>query len=103
MLSLDNALNEAELRDSIGAFASTLEAEPFRYVAELKLDGLSMAAQYRRRPVQQGCDARRWPCRRGRDRKRAHHSSLPLKLRKQSWPTFEMRGEVVMTATASST
>ena len=41
MLSLDNALNEEELRD----FLNRIGDVP--YVAELKLDGLSMAAHYR--------------------------------------------------------
>jgi DNA ligase (NAD+) len=46
MLSLDNALNEAELRDFDRRVRQLLEGAPFRYVAELKLDGLSMAASY---------------------------------------------------------
>src|SRR6266566_625858 len=41
MLSLDNALNEEELRD----FLNRIGDVP--YVTELKLDGLSMAAHYR--------------------------------------------------------
>jgi DNA ligase (NAD+) len=47
MLSLDNALNEAELRDFDGRVRDLLGEEKPRYVAELKLDGLSMAALYR--------------------------------------------------------
>src|ERR1700690_659425 len=47
MLSLDNALNEAELRDFDRRVRQLLGDAPYRYVAELKLDGLSMAAQYR--------------------------------------------------------
>src|SRR6266852_601202 len=46
MLSLDNALNERELRTFDGRVRELLGDEAFRYVAELKLDGLSMAAQY---------------------------------------------------------
>ena len=45
MLSLDNALNEGELRDfdrRCGA-GDLLGEEDFEYVAELKLDGLSLA------------------------------------------------------------
>src|SRR3954470_5088884 len=41
MLSLDNALNEEELRDFLTRVGDV------HYVAELKLDGLSMAARYR--------------------------------------------------------
>ncbi len=47
MLSLDNALNEGELRDFDRRVRELLAGAPFRYVAELKLDGLSMAAHYR--------------------------------------------------------
>jgi DNA ligase (NAD+) len=47
MLSLDNALDEAELRDFDRRVRSLLRGETFRYVAELKLDGLSMAVHYR--------------------------------------------------------
>ncbi len=47
MLSLDNALNEAELRDFDRRVRELLGGGHFRYVAELKLDGLSMAARYR--------------------------------------------------------
>jgi DNA ligase (NAD+) len=47
MLSLDNALNEGELRDFDRRVRELLAGAPYRYVAELKLDGLSMAAHYR--------------------------------------------------------
>src|SRR5438067_13937101 len=47
MLSLDNALNETELRDFDRRVRDLLGAEEFEYVAELKLDGLSMAVHYR--------------------------------------------------------
>src|SRR5258708_5976674 len=47
MLSLDNALNETELRDFDRRVRDLLGGEPFRYVTELKMDGLSMAAHYR--------------------------------------------------------
>src|SRR5882757_10789738 len=40
MLSLDNALNEDELREFVKRVGD------LRYVTELKLDGLSMAAHY---------------------------------------------------------
>src|ERR1700704_6611115 len=42
MLSLDNALNEAELRDFDRRVRDLLGGEPYRYVTELKMDGLSM-------------------------------------------------------------
>ena len=47
MLSLDNALDEGELRDFDRRVRELLRGEAFQYVAELKLDGLSMAAHYR--------------------------------------------------------
>ncbi|MGA2590186.1 MAG: NAD-dependent DNA ligase LigA [Bryobacteraceae bacterium] len=47
MLSLDNALNEGELRDFDRRVRELLHGGEFRYVTELKLDGLSMAAHYR--------------------------------------------------------
>jgi len=47
MLSLDNALNEAELRDFDRRVRELLEGAPYRYITELKMDGLSMAAHYR--------------------------------------------------------
>jgi DNA ligase (NAD+) len=47
MLSLDNALNGAELRDFDRRVRDLLGEEDFEYVAELKLDGLSLAVHYR--------------------------------------------------------
>src|SRR5579883_2310089 len=44
MLSLDNALNEGELRDFDRRVRDLLGDAEYRYVAELKMDGLSMAA-----------------------------------------------------------
>ncbi|MEO8027343.1 MAG: NAD-dependent DNA ligase LigA [Bryobacteraceae bacterium] len=46
MLSLDNALNEDELRAFDRRVRDLLGEEQYEYVAELKLDGLSMAARY---------------------------------------------------------
>ncbi len=43
MLSLDNALNEGELREFDRRVREGLGGAEYRYVAELKLDGLSMA------------------------------------------------------------
>jgi len=47
MLSLDNALNEEELRAFDRRVRDLLSDEEFAYVAELKLDGLSLAVHYR--------------------------------------------------------
>src|SRR6516225_1726872 len=46
MLSLDNALNEGELRDFDRRVRDLLNGARYRYAAELKFDGLSMAAHY---------------------------------------------------------
>src|SRR6185437_13004226 len=47
MLSLDNALDEAELRAFDARVREWLGGERYSYVAELKMDGLSMATRYR--------------------------------------------------------
>ena len=48
MLSLDNALGEEELRDFDRRVRGLLkEGEAYAYVAELKMDGVSMAVHYR--------------------------------------------------------
>src|SRR5689334_6270702 len=53
MLSLDNALNEDELLRFDARVKGLLKGEPYQYVAELKLDGLSMAAHYRNGTLRQ--------------------------------------------------
>jgi DNA ligase (NAD+) len=47
MLSLDNALDEGELRAFDSRVKELLAGATYRYVAELKMDGLSLAARYR--------------------------------------------------------
>lgn len=46
MLSLDNAFDDAELRDFDRRLRELAEMEGIEYVGELKLDGVSMAARY---------------------------------------------------------
>jgi DNA ligase (NAD+) len=95
MLSLDNALNEAELRDFDRRVRELLGRETPRYVAELKLDGLSMAALYRdgnfARAITRGDGII------GEDVTENARTirSLPLRV-KTHFPEFEVRGEVVM-------
>src|SRR5450631_2611742 len=48
MLSLDNALNDGELRDFDRRIRDLLKGEPYRYVAELKMDGLSNRCQLKK-------------------------------------------------------
>src|SRR5581483_1631682 len=47
MLSLDNALNETELREFDRRVRDLLGSAAYQYVAELKMDGLSMSVRYR--------------------------------------------------------
>lgn len=98
MLSLDNALNEQELREFDARVRALLKAEEFTYVAELKLDGLSMAAQYTDARLQQALT--RGDGRIGEDVTGNARTirSLPLRPRADAIPQsdFEVRGEVVM-------
>ncbi len=95
MLSLDNALNEDELREFDRRVRQLLGAAPFRYTAELKLDGLSMAAYYRSsgftRAVTRGDGTI------GEDVTENARTirSLPLRVRGEV-TEFEARGEVIM-------
>jgi DNA ligase (NAD+) len=95
MLSLDNALNEAELRDFDRRVRELLEGRPYRYVAELKMDGLSMAARYRGGrfvlAVTRGDGTV------GEDVTENARTVRSLPLRVQSdLSEFEVRGEIVM-------
>ncbi|MBV8807437.1 MAG: NAD-dependent DNA ligase LigA, partial [Acidobacteriaceae bacterium] len=98
MLSLDNALNEQELREFDARVRSLLKAAPYEYVAELKLDGLSMAAHYLDRRLDKAVT--RGDGRVGEDVTENARTirSLPLHLRTNelSGDAFEVRGEVVM-------
>ncbi|MCS7314155.1 MAG: NAD-dependent DNA ligase LigA [Bryobacterales bacterium] len=95
MLSLDNALNEAEFLDFDRRVRQLLGGEPYRYVAELKLDGLSMAAHYRDGLFTQAVT--RGDGIEGEDVTENARTIRSLPLRVQSEvPAFEVRGEVVM-------
>jgi DNA ligase (NAD+) len=93
MLSLDNALNETELREFDARVRVLLPNEEFRYVAELKLDGLSMAVHYHdgqlARAITRGDGSV------GEDVTENARTirSIPLSVRAQG--DFEVRGEVV--------
>lgn len=95
MLSLDNALNEAELRAFDQRVRDLLGDEPFQYVAELKLDGLSLATQYSASSLQLALT--RGDGAEGEDVTPNSRTirSLPLKVRGNR-ANFEARGEVVM-------
>ena len=95
MLSLDNALNEAELRDFDRRVRDLLDGESFRYVTELKMDGLSMAAHYRDGRFEQAVT--RGDGLVGEDVTENARTirSLPLRV-KTKREAFEVRGETVM-------
>ena len=95
MLSLDNALNEGELRDFDRRVASLLGGEPYSYVAELKLDGLSMAVHYKDGRLSQAIT--RGDGAHGEDVTENARTirSLPLKV-EDGLARFEARGEVIL-------
>jgi DNA ligase (NAD+) len=95
MLSLDNALNQGELRAFDNRVRELLGDEAFRYVAELKLDGLSMAAHYRDGRLAQAVT--RGDGRVGEDVTENARTIRSLPLRAPgSLDHFEVRGETVM-------
>src|SRR5690349_8095649 len=95
MLSLDNALNEQELRDFDRRVRELLGGVAFCYVAELKMDGLSMAARFENGRFQQAVT--RGDGEIGEDVTENARTirSLPLSV-KTDLPRFELRGETVM-------
>jgi DNA ligase (NAD+) len=95
MPSLDNALDEAELRDFDRRVGELLGGAPYRYVAELKMDGLSMAATYRGGRFAQAIT--RGDGLVGEDVTENARTirSLPLRV-ETAMEAFEVRGEAVM-------
>jgi DNA ligase (NAD+) len=99
MLSLDNALNESELREFDRRVRDLLRGDPFEYVAELKMDGLSMAAHYQderfERAVTRGDGTV------GEDVTENARTMRTLPLRVAPLlPSFEVRGETIMSRRA---
>lgn len=96
MLSLDNALNEPELREFDRRVRELLKGEPYQYVAELKLDGLSMAVWYDgptfARAITRGDGST------GEDVTENARTirSIPLRVATDPTGRWEVRGEVVM-------
>lgn len=100
MLSLDNALNEEELNEFDRRVQTLLKGEPYRYVAELKLDGLSMAAYYQHHRFTRALT--RGDGQVGEDVTGNARTirSLPLQVKRNpplAAAGYEVRGEVVMT------
>jgi DNA ligase (NAD+) len=95
MLSLDNALNEGELREFDRRVNDLLKGEPYRYAGELKLDGLSMAVRYEGGRFVQAVT--RGDGEVGEDVTENARTirSLPLTVQSKRG-AFEVRGEVVM-------
>ncbi len=95
MLSLDNALTEGELRDFDRRVREILGDAAYSYVAELKLDGLSMAVRYRdgvlARAIARGDGIE------GEDVTENARTirSLPLRIPAEA-PSLEARGEIIL-------
>jgi DNA ligase (NAD+) len=98
MLSLDNAFTDQEVRDFDRRIHERLaNAEPIRYSAEPKLDGLAISARYENGVYVQG--ATRGDGETGEDitQNLKTIKALPLKIRAGKVPrALEVRGEVFM-------
>jgi DNA ligase (NAD+) len=99
LLSLDNALNEDEMRAFDQRVRELLKGEPYQYVAELKLDGLSMAVHYEKGRMARAIT--RGDGQVGEDVTENARTirTLPLRV-KSDLPAFEVRGEALMTLQA---
>jgi DNA ligase (NAD+) len=95
MLSLDNALDESELRDFDRRVRELLRGAGFLYVTELKLDGLSMAAHFLGGQFVQAVTRGDGVLGEEVTENARTIRSLPLRV-KTSLPRFEVRGETVM-------
>jgi DNA ligase (NAD+) len=95
MLSLDNALNEAELRDFDRRVSELLGGTRYGYVAELKMDGLSMSAHYQHHRFLQAVTRGDGEVGEEVTENARTIRSLPL-FTKGHFADFEVRGEAVM-------
>jgi len=95
MLSLDNALNEDEMREFDRRVRDLLGSEDYEYVAELKLDGLSMATHYGAGGFEQAITRGDGTVGEDVTENARTIRSLPLKP-KSELKKFEARGEVIM-------
>lgn len=97
MLSLDNAMNEGDLRDFDARMRKDLRREQVCYVAELKLDGLAISLTYQNAILTRA--ATRGDGHVGEDVTAQVRTikAIPLRLLGSGWPlTLELRGEVVL-------
>jgi DNA ligase (NAD+) len=95
MLSLDNALNEDELREFDRRVRTLLGDRSYEYVAELKLDGLSMAVHYQDGRMRQAVTRGDGVVGEDVTENARTIRSLPLRA-KSDLGAFEVRGEVIM-------
>lgn len=100
MTSLDNAMDEDELRAWGDRVAKGLGNQPVRYVCELKIDGLAISIRYENGVLVQA--ATRGDGKVGEDvtANVATISSLPKKLGKNAPSVVEVRGEIYMSTFA---
>ncbi|MGC4054307.1 MAG: hypothetical protein QM757_34930 [Paludibaculum sp.] len=95
MLSLDNALNPEELQAFDSRVRELLAGAQYRYAAELKLDGLSMAVHYENGILTQAITRGDGTVGEDVTENARTIRSLPLRVEAE-WPKFEVRGEVIM-------
>ena len=95
MLSLDNALNEEELRAFDKRVRDLLGDEEFAYVAELKFDGLSLAVKYRHGKFAQAITRGDGTVGEDVTENARTIRSIPLRPRGHPKGDWEARGEVV--------
>ena len=100
MTSLDNAMDEEELRAWGDRIAKGLGDQPVRYVCELKIDGLAISIRYENGVMVQA--ATRGDGKVGEDvtANVATISSLPKKLDTAAPSVVEVRGEIYMSTVA---
>ena len=98
MLSLSNTYSEEEVRDFDRRVRSLLGKDPFRYVCELKFDGVAVSLRYQDGIFVRG--ATRGDGMQGDDITQNLKTirSIPLRLmgKKKGMTSFEVRGEVYM-------
>jgi len=99
MLSLDNALTVEELREFDNRVRTLLKGEPFSYVAELKMDGLSLAAHFHDGRFEQAVTRGDGTVGEDVTENARTIRSMPLNI-KGTHASFEVRGEAVMNARA---
>jgi DNA ligase (NAD+) len=99
MLSLDNALNEGELRDWECRVRELSGESRIRYVVELKLDGLSMATHFRQGRFFQAVTRGDGSIGEDVTENARTIRSLPLRV-ESNLGAFEVRGETVMNRSA---